>query len=77
MLGERNSGSRGLPVSSPDGGNYLSVVRGLEIYSIDQLIEQLNRPDLIPEKLAGDPHGKVRQAAAKLDLTKAVAAARP
>jgi WD40 repeat protein len=62
--------------SSPDGGKYLTVVRGLEIYSIDRLIDQLNRPDLIPEKLAGDPQGKVQQATAKLDLTKAVAATR-
>jgi WD40 repeat protein/uncharacterized caspase-like protein len=62
--------------SSPDAAKYLSVVRGLEVYSIDQFYNQLYRPDLVRERLAGDPQGKVRDAAARLDLTKAVASGR-
>jgi WD40 repeat protein len=59
--------------SSPKAAQSLNVVRGLDSYSIDQFYNQLYRPDLVREKLAGDPQGKVREAAAKLDLTKAVA----
>jgi WD40 repeat protein/uncharacterized caspase-like protein len=55
------------------GGAMLNLVSGLEVFSIDQLFDQLYRPDLVREKLAGDPLGLVRDAAAKLDLTKAVA----
>ena len=50
----------------------LTVVRGLEVYSIDQFYQTLYRPDLVREKLAGDPDGKVRAAAAKLDLAKLI-----
>ena len=59
--------------ASPNGAKLLSVVRGLEIYSIDQFYDKLYRPDLVQQKLAGDPQGKVRAAAAQLDLTKAAA----
>jgi WD40 repeat protein len=51
----------------------LSVVRGLDIYSIDQVYQSLYRPDLVREKLAGDPQGKVKEAAARLDLGKVIA----
>jgi hypothetical protein len=33
----------------------------------------LYRPDLVLEKLAGDPEGKVKMAAGELDLEKAMA----
>lgn len=59
--------------SSTNTAQDLSVVSGLEVYSIDQFYNQLYRPDLVREKLAGDPNGKVREAAARLDLTKVVA----
>jgi hypothetical protein len=59
--------------ASPNGAKMLSVVRGLEVYSIDQFYDKLYRPDLVQQKLAGDPQGKVRAAAAQLDLTKAAA----
>ncbi|UYO54611.1 caspase family protein [Rhodopseudomonas palustris] len=59
--------------ASPGGAKLLSVVRGLEAYSIDQFYDQLHRPDLVREKLAGDPKGLVRKAAAQLDLGKALA----
>jgi WD40 repeat protein len=59
--------------ASTNGAKMLNVVRGLEAYSVDQFYNQLYRPDLVREKLAGDPNGKVKEAAAKLDLTKALA----
>lgn len=59
--------------ASEHGADVLSVVRGLEVYSVDQFYQSLYRPDLVREKLAGDPRGLVRAAATSLDLTKALA----
>ena len=59
--------------ASPNGSRYLTVVRGLDVYSIDQFYDRLYRPDLVREKMAGDPQGKVKDAATKLDLSKAIA----
>ena len=59
--------------SSPKAARNLNVVRGLDISSIDQVYNALYRPDLVREKLAGDPNGKVRAAAAQLDLAKVMA----
>ncbi len=56
--------------ASKNGAKKLILVRGYETYSIDQFYQRLYRPDLVREKLAGDPTGKVREAAAKLDLDK-------
>ena len=56
--------------ASANGAQVLSIVRGAEVYSIDQFYQTLYRPDLVREKLAGDPNGKVREAAARLDLGK-------
>jgi WD40 repeat protein len=58
--------------ASAKGAEILTVVRGLEVYGIDQLYQALYRPDLVREKLAGDPNGKVKEAAAKLDLAKLI-----
>jgi WD40 repeat protein/uncharacterized caspase-like protein len=58
--------------ASPKGAEMLSVVRGLQVFGIDQFYQELYRPDLVREKLAGDPEGKVKAAAAKLDLGKLV-----
>jgi WD40 repeat protein len=63
--------------ASAKGAQLLSVVQGLESYSIDQFYDALHRPDLVREKLAGDPQGKVREAATKLDLGKAMASGSP
>jgi WD40 repeat protein len=57
--------------ASVNGTKFLTAVRGLEGAAIDPLSEQLRRPDLVAAKLAGDPKGAVREAAAKLDLAKA------
>jgi WD40 repeat protein/uncharacterized caspase-like protein len=58
--------------ASPKGAEMLTVVRGLQVFGIDQFYQELYRPDLVREKLAGDPDGKVRTAAAKLDLGRLV-----
>jgi WD40 repeat protein len=63
--------------ASPKGSALLHVVNGLEVVSIDQVFQNLFRPDLVREKLAGDPQGKVRDAAAKLDLAKILASGAP
>jgi WD40 repeat protein len=46
----------------------LSVVRGGDAAGIDQVRRQFDRPDLVDEKLAGDPAGRVKEAAAKLNF---------
>jgi WD40 repeat protein/uncharacterized caspase-like protein len=56
--------------ASANGAHVLSIVRGLEVFGIDQFYQVLYRPDLVREKLAGDPAGKVKAAAARLDLAK-------
>jgi WD40 repeat protein len=59
--------------ASPNAAANLSVVRGLEVTGIDQVYQSLYRPELVREKLAGDPDGRVKQAAAKLDLNQVMA----
>ena len=58
--------------ASARGAEMLTVVRGLQVFTIDQFYQGLYRPDLVREKLAGDPGGKVRAAAVKLDLAKLI-----
>ncbi|MEZ5840970.1 MAG: caspase family protein, partial [Hyphomicrobiales bacterium] len=50
----------------------LNVVRGLDVLPIDRVFQALYRPDLVHEALAGDPAGRVRDAAARLDLASAL-----
>jgi WD40 repeat protein len=59
--------------SSPAAGQLIAVVRENAAYDISQFWQALYRPDLVKEKLAGDPNGKVKEAAAQLDLTKVLA----
>ena len=54
----------------------LSIVRGLDVFSIRQVHQVLYRPDLVRAKLAGDPDSNVRNAAAELDLAKALNSSR-
>lgn len=63
----------GFFVASAKGTELLQIVRGFDVTGIDQVYQSLNRPDLVREKLAGDPRGLVRDAAAKLDLNKVIA----
>lgn len=67
----------GFFAASEHGAGMLSIVRGIDVWSIDQYYQSLYRPDLVREKLAGDPRGLVRQAAAQLDLTKVLASGNP
>ena len=48
----------------------VNVVRGFEVYSVMQVYDRLYRPDLVQEALKGDPEGKYRDAASKLNLEK-------
>lgn len=58
--------------ASANAAKNLIVVRGFDIFSVDQFYQSLFRPDLVREKLAGDPRGLVREAAVRLDLTRVV-----
>ena len=63
----------GFFVASERGGELMHIVRGFETIGIQQVYQSLYRPDLVREKLAGDPRGLVRDAAAELDLNKVIA----
>ena len=62
--------------ASANGATYLNLRCGQEVSSVDLVYDQLHRPDLVRKKLAGDPRGEVREAAAKLDFTKALSKTR-
>jgi WD40 repeat protein len=59
--------------ASPNAAANLSVVRGLDVTGIDQVYQSLYRPELVREKLSGDPDGRVKLAAGKLDLNQVIA----
>lgn len=63
----------GFFAASKDGAAVLNVVRGLSVTTIDQVHQSLFNPDLVREKLAGDPVGEVRRASLVLDLAKVLA----
>jgi hypothetical protein len=52
------------------GLDMLSVVRGLEPFSIEQFRDQLHRKDLLQEQLSGDVLRKHEDEASKLNLQK-------
>jgi hypothetical protein len=52
--------------SSPKAGSALSIVRGFEVVTVDQIYQALFNPDLVREKLADDPNGEARKARACL-----------
>lgn len=55
--------------SSPAASaNLVTVVRGLDVYSVSQVYDSLYRPDLVQEALKGDPEGKYKDGASKLNL---------
>jgi WD domain, G-beta repeat len=56
--------------SSPKASGLLSVVRGLSAYGVDQMWQSLFNPDLVREKLSGDPDKEVEQAATVMNLEK-------
>jgi WD40 repeat protein len=53
-------------------GAVLSVARGFDAFGVEPFIRDLHRPELVREKLAGDPRGQVKEAAARLDLDKII-----
>jgi len=57
--------------SSPEKVKEFAVVRGRDVCSDTVVHDTLYRPDLVSEKIAGDKEGKVRAAAAELNLDKA------
>ncbi len=64
--------------SAPEGSvSELSVVRGLEVFGIEQFYQTLSRSDLVQEALAGDPQGNVARAAAELDLDRVIDSGSP
>ena len=54
--------------SAAASADLVNVVRGLEVYSVSQVYDSLYRPDLVQEALKGDPEGKYKDAASKLNL---------
>ena len=56
--------------ASAKGADILTIVRGLELTTIDQVHQSLFNPDLVREALAGDPNGEVRDAAKLINLGK-------
>jgi WD40 repeat protein len=55
----------------------VSIVRGLKTWSLDQIYEQLYRPDLVEESLHDDTSGKYKNGAAALNLGRVVASGPP
>ena len=72
LLGSRNGElaitPAGFFAASRNGSGMLSVVRGLEAYSVMQFYDHLHRPDLVEEALKRDPEGKHKDAAFNRNL---------
>jgi WD40 repeat protein len=60
----------GFFAGSPNASSILSVVRGLEVITTEQVHQSLFNPDLVREALAGDPTGEYRKAVAATNLEK-------
>lgn len=52
--------------------DFLGIVRGLNVITIDQIHQSLFNPDLVREVLAGDPSSEVQEAAKVINLEKVV-----
>jgi WD40 repeat protein len=63
------SAPTGIFNASPGGSQLLSIVRGLEAHTADQVFEQLYRPQLVAEALKDDSLGLYRSEAKALNLT--------
>jgi WD40 repeat protein/uncharacterized caspase-like protein len=64
--------SEGFFASEGGGERAVRVRQGTTLVDIDQIYQSLYRPDLVREKLTGDPRGLVREAATTLDLNKVI-----
>jgi WD40 repeat protein len=61
---------KGFFAASSKGTEMLSIVRGFDVTTIDQVHQSLFNPDLVREALAGDPDGEVAEAAKVVNLEK-------
>jgi hypothetical protein len=55
---------------TPTGGELFSIIRGLDVFRVDQVHQSLFNPDLVLEMLAGDPNGEAEEAANVINLDK-------
>ena len=60
----------GFFAASKAGASILSIVRGYDITTIDQVHQSLFNPDLVRESLAGDPRNEVQEAGKIINLAK-------
>jgi hypothetical protein len=60
----------GFFASSSRGRESLSIVRGLDVSSVQQYFDHLYRPDLVAEALKGDPESRYSEAARQLNIEK-------
>jgi hypothetical protein len=58
--------------SSSGAALLLDIVRGFDAYNLGQFWQSLYAPDLVREKLAGDPNGEVSNSAKVLSLDKVI-----
>lgn len=63
----------GFFAGSAHGNDFLSVSKGLDVYSVDQFYSHLYRPDLVEERLTGDPQHRYLEAASTLSLEQILA----
>jgi WD40 repeat protein len=63
--------------AAPRASDLISVVRGLQPYSVEQVWQSLYNPDLLREKLAGDPDNEVEQASKVTNLEKVLSSGTP
>src|SRR5262249_43144548 len=63
--------------ASDEGVDMLGVVRGFEPFSVEQFRDQLERKDLVRERLAGDPLRRYAKEAAQLNLDEILASGVP
>jgi WD40 repeat protein len=66
----------GFFAASARGAEMLNIVRGLDAYSAMPLYDHLHRPDLVEALLKGDPQGKYKDTAGRLDLGRILDAGR-
>lgn len=67
----------GFFAASKAGAQMLTLVRRLEVFSADQLVDHLYRPDLVHDLLQGDPESKHQQAAHFLNLERLLGSGLP
>ena len=75
LLGGRAKQKEWLAITRPgffagsrDASEMLTIVRGVEPFVVTQFYDHRHRPDLVGEAIKGDPEGKHKDAAWKLNL---------